>query len=38
MGNIVLYDFFYVCVKFHKKLIIKCPFIGILKMWHDFAN
>jgi hypothetical protein len=24
IGNIVLYDLFYVCVKFHENFIIKC--------------
>jgi hypothetical protein len=37
-----LYGFFYVCVKFHGKLLLNLillnPFVGIIEMWQGFAN
>jgi len=42
MGKIVLYGFFYECVKFHGNLLLNvvvlCPFIGLAKMWQGFPN
>jgi hypothetical protein len=42
MKNIVLYDFFFVCVKFHEKLslnvILFTHFVEIAKMPQDSTN
>jgi hypothetical protein len=42
MGKIVLYGFFYVCEKIHRKkslnVVLFGPFVGIAKMWQGFAN
>ncbi len=41
-GKYFFYGFFYVCLKFHGNVIIKCnspiPFVGIAKMWEGFPN